>query len=52
MALSLKPDELVNPDLIDGRPELTLVAPYPLNDLTPSAFRYVVRADLVDLAQR
>ena len=52
VALSLKADDLVNPDLIDGRPELTLVAPYPLNDLTPSAFRYVVRADLVDLAQR
>ena len=52
VALSLQADELENPDLVDGRPELTLVAPYPLNDLTPSAFRYVVRADFVDLADR
>lgn len=52
VALSLRADELENPDLVDGRPELTLVAPYPLNDLTPSAFRYVVRADFVDLADR
>ncbi|MEQ8344393.1 MAG: hypothetical protein RIB84_20865 [Sneathiellaceae bacterium] len=52
VALSLQADELENPDLVDGHPELTLVAPYPLNDLTPSAFRYVVRADFVDLGDR
>lgn len=52
VALALNPGDKVNADLIEGRPELTLVAPYPLNDLSPSAFRYVVRADFVDLADR
>lgn len=52
VALSLKPDHLVNPDLIKDLPELTLVAPYPLNDLSPSAFRYKVRANFVDIVER
>jgi len=52
VALSLQPDHMTNADLIKGLPELTLIAPYPLNDLSPSAFRYKVRANFVDFVER